>query len=125
MKKAIVTDKAPKAIGPYSQGMIFGNLVFSSGQIAINPQTGQFEEGPIQNQAARTFTNLMEIIKASGSRPENIIKVTVYLKNMDDFAKMNEVYTEYFKGNFPARAVVEVSRLPKDAAIEVEAIAYL
>jgi 2-iminobutanoate/2-iminopropanoate deaminase len=124
LKKAIVTDKAPKAIGPYSQGITFGDLVFVSGQIPIDPSNGELVGGTIENQAHRAFKNLEEIIKASGSELNKTLKVTIFLKNIDDFAKINSVYGEYFKEIFPARALVEISRLPKDAIIEVEAIAY-
>jgi 2-iminobutanoate/2-iminopropanoate deaminase len=124
MKKAIVTDKAPKAIGPYSQGISFGDLVFVSGQIPIDPSTGELVGGTIENQAHRVFKNLEGIICAAGSDLNKTIKVTIFLKNIEDFAKINAVYTEYFKETFPARAVVEISRLPKDAIIEADAIAY-
>jgi 2-iminobutanoate/2-iminopropanoate deaminase len=124
MKKAIATDKAPKAIGPYSQGISFGDLIFVSGQIPIDPATGELVGGTIENQAHRVFKNLEAVIKAAGSDLDKTIKVTIFLKNMGDFAKINAVYTEYFKEPFPARAVVEISGLPKDAIIEADAIAY-
>jgi 2-iminobutanoate/2-iminopropanoate deaminase len=124
MKKAIVTDKAPNAIGPYSQGILCGDLIFVSGQIPIDPSTGELVGGTIENQAHRVFKNLEGIICAAGSDLNKTIKVTIFLKNIEDFAKINAVYTEYFKETFPARAVVEISRLPKDAIIEADAIAY-
>jgi 2-iminobutanoate/2-iminopropanoate deaminase len=125
MKKAVSTDKAPKAIGPYSQAIISGNLVFTSGQIAIDPATGNFEGGPIEQQAHRTFKNIAAVLEAAGSDIGRAIKVTMYLKDMKDFAKVNEIYSDYFKGVPPARAAVEVSGLPKNASIEIEAIAYI
>ncbi len=124
MKKSIATDKAPKAIGPYSQGIAFDNLIFISGQIPIDPATGELVGGSIENQAHRVFKNLEGVLAAAGSDLHKALKVTIFLKNMDDFAKINSVYTEYFKEPFPARAVVEISRLPKDAVIEADAIAY-
>lgn len=124
MKKSIATDKAPKAIGPYSQGIAFDKLVFVSGQIPIDPATGELVGGSIENQAHRVFKNLEGVLAAAGSDLSKALKVTIFLKNIDDFAKINSVYTEYFKEPFPARAVVEISRLPKDAVIEADAIAY-
>jgi 2-iminobutanoate/2-iminopropanoate deaminase len=124
MKKAVVTDKAPKAIGPYSQGIIFGDLVFVSGQIPIEPATGELVNGPIEMQARRVFMNLAAILEAAGSNLDNVLKATIFLKNIGDFAKINEVYTEYFRETFPARAVAESSRLPRDASIEIDVIAY-
>lgn len=124
MKKSIATDKAPKAIGPYSQGIAFDRLVFISGQIPIDPATGELVGGSIENQAHRVFKNLEGVLTAAGSDFGKALKITIFLKNIDDFAKINSVYTEYFKEPFPARAVVEISRLPKDAVIEADAIAY-
>jgi len=124
MKKSIATDKAPKAIGPYSQGIAFDNLIFISGQIPIDPATGELVGGSIENQAHRVIKKLEGVLAAAGSDLHKALKVTIFLKNMDHFAKINSVYTEYFKEPFPARAVVEISRLPKDAVIEADAIAY-
>jgi 2-iminobutanoate/2-iminopropanoate deaminase len=124
MKKAIATDKAPQAIGPYSQGISFEKLVFVSGQIPIDPTTGELVGGSIENQAQRVFKNLEGVLVAAGSDLGKALKITIFLKNIADFAKINVVYTEYFKEPFPARAVVEISRLPKDAIIEADAIAY-
>jgi 2-iminobutanoate/2-iminopropanoate deaminase len=123
MKKSIATDRAPKAIGPYSQGIVFDKLVFVSGQIPIDPATGELVGGSIENQAHRVFKNIEGVLAAAGSDLSKALKVTIFLKNIDDFAKINSVYTEYFKEPFPARAVVEISRLPKDAVIEADAIA--
>lgn len=124
MKKAIATDKAPQAIGPYSQGISFDKLIFVSGQIPIDPATAELVGGTIENQAHRVFKNLEGVLAAAGSDLSKALKVTIFLKNIDDFAKINTVYTEYFKEPFPARAVVEISRLPKDAVIEADLIAF-
>lgn len=124
MKKTIATDKAPKAIGPYSQGISFDKLIFVSGQIPIDPATGELVGGTIENQAHRVFKNLEGVLLAAGSDLSKALKVTIFLKNIEDFAKINAVYTEYFKEPFPARAVVEISRLPKDAVIEADLIAF-
>jgi len=124
MKKEIVkTAKAPQAIGPYSQAITYGNLVFTSGQIAILPETGTVVSNSIDEQTKQVCINISEILKAAGSNIDNVIKTTVFIKNMSDFAKVNEIYANYFKTN-PARSCVEVSKLPKDVLIEIEAIAY-
>jgi 2-iminobutanoate/2-iminopropanoate deaminase len=125
MKEQIATTSAPAAIGPYSQGIIAGDLVFTSGQLPINPVTGGIADG-IEAQTAQSLKNVAAVLGAGGSSVEKIIKTTVFLKNMDDFAAMNAVYSEFFKGTeaFPARSAVEVSRLPKGALIEIEAIAH-
>lgn len=125
MKKAVITDKAPRAIGPYSQAIISDNLVFSSGQIPIDPATGNLETGPIEKQAHLVFKNLAAVLEAARSGLEKTLKVTIFLKDMDNFARVNEIYSQYFKEVFPARSAVEVARLPKDVDIEVEAIAYV
>jgi len=122
MKKAIVTDKAPAAIGPYSQGMEIGNLVLTSGQIPVNPATGEIPED-VEAQAHQSLKNVKAVLEAAGTSMEKVIKTTVFIKNMDDFGKINAVYAEYFNGAFPARSCVEVARLPKDVLIEIEAIA--
>ena len=124
-KEIIVTDNAPKAIGPYSLGITYENLVFTSGQIPIDPETGELVTGEIEIQAHRALTNLKNILEAAGSSLEHTIKCTVFLKNMGDFARMNAVYAEYFKVDPPARSAIEVAALPKGAAIEIEAIAYI
>ncbi len=124
MKKEIVkTQKAPQAIGPYSQAIVYGNLVYTSGQIAIQPETGVIVASSIEEQTKQVCQNLAEVLKAAGSHLDNAIKTTVFIKNMADFAKVNEIYGTYFKTN-PARSCVEVSKLPKDALIEIEVIAY-
>ena len=122
MKKAIATDKAPAAIGPYSQAIEVGNLIFTSGVIPVVPETGEIPQGA-QAQADQALRNLSALLEASGTDMERVIKTTMFIKNMDDFGKINEIYAGYFTGVFPARSCVEVARLPKDVLIEVEAIA--
>jgi len=122
MKKVIATDKAPAAIGPYSQAIEIGNLVFTSGQIPVDPATGEIPEG-VEAQAEQAFTNVKELLAAAGTSIENVIKTTVFIKDMNDFGKINEIYAKYFAGSYPARSCVEVARLPKDVLIEIEAIA--
>ena len=122
-KKIIYTDRAPQAIGPYSQAVRSGGFIFTSGVVPINPVTGEVVIGGIRDQADQAFVNLVELIRASGAEPEDIVKTTVYLKNMDDFNAVNEIYENHFTHSFPARSCVEVSRLPKGVLIEVEAIA--
>ena len=120
--KQISTDKAPAAIGPYSQAIEVGNLIFTSGVIPVVPETGEIPQGA-QAQADQALRNLSALLEASGTDMERVIKTTVFIKNMDDFGKINEIYAGYFTGVFPARSCVEVARLPKDVLIEVEAIA--
>ncbi len=123
MKKEIKTPKAPQAIGPYSQAIEANGFVFASGQIAINPETGQLIGGSIEEQTRLVLTNLKAVIEAAGSSLENVVKCTVFLQNMDDFSRMNAVYDTFFLPPYPARAAVQVARLPKDVKIEIEAIA--
>ena len=122
MKKIISTPKAPAAIGPYSQAIEVNGLLFTSGVIPIVPSTGELEEGDIEAQAEQAIGNLAALIEAAGAKIENTIKTTVFIKNMDDFTKVNEIYAKYFTTDFPARSCVEVARLPKDVLIEIEAI---
>lgn len=122
--KEIKTTNAPAAIGPYSQAIITGNMLYTSGQIPVNPETGAIAEG-VEAQANQVFTNLRNLIAAAGSSIDNTVKTTVFIKNMDDFAKINEIYATYFTEPFPARSCVEVARLPKDVLLEVEAIVEL
>lgn len=124
-KQAVRTDAAPAAIGPYSQGIIAGGLVFTSGQAALIPGTKTLAEGGIQAQTRQTLDNIKAVLEAAGSSMERVVKVTVFLKNMDEFAAMNEVYATYFPGPPPARSTVEVARLPMDALVEIEAVALL
>jgi len=122
MKKAISTDKAPAAIGPYSQAIEVNGMVYTSGVIPVVPATGEIPEG-VEAQATQVFINMVNLLQASGTSMEHVIKTTVFIKDMNDFAKINEVYAKYFTGVFPARSCVEVARLPKDVLLEVEAIA--
>ena len=122
MKTVISTDKAPAAIGPYSQAIEVNGMVFTSGVIPVNPATGEIPSG-VEAQAEQAFANLTELLKAAGTSTEKTVKTTVFIKNMDDFGKINEIYARYFQGVFPARSCVEVARLPKDVLIEIEAIA--
>lgn len=124
MKKIISTPKAPQAIGPYSQAIEFNNMVFTSGVIPINPETGELVTGPIEEQSEQVFKNLKNLLEESGTNTDQVIKTTVFIKDMNDFGKVNEVYAKYFTKDFPARSCVEVARLPKDVLIEVEAIAF-
>ena len=124
MKKIISTPKAPQAIGPYSQAVEFNNMIFTSGVIPINPETGALVDGPIEEQSNQVFKNLKNLLEESGSSTDKVIKTTVFIKDMNDFAKVNEVYASYFTKDFPARSCVEVARLTKNVLIEVEAIAY-
>ena len=123
MQKVISTDKAPSAIGPYSQAIEINGMVYTSGVIPVDPATGVVAEG-VEAQAEQAFKNICNLIEASGSKVENIIKTTVFIKEMNDFGKINEIYKKYFKEPFPARSCVEVARLPKDVLLEIEAIAY-
>lgn len=123
MQKVISTDKAPGAIGPYSQAIEINGMVYTSGVIPVDPATGVVAEG-VEAQAEQTFKNICNLVEASGSKVENIIKTTVFIKEMNDFGKINEIYKKYFKEPFPARSCVEVARLPKDVLLEIEAIAY-
>ncbi len=124
MKEIIKTDKAPGAIGPYSQGVRIENLIFTSGQIAINPETEKIPES-IEEQTKQVLENIKEILEAGGANMNNVIKTTVFLKNMNDFEKMNSIYETYFINEKPARSAIEVSRLPKDVKIEIEVIAHI
>ena len=125
MKKVISTPKAPAAIGPYSQAIQVGNLLFISGQIPVDPATGEVVEATIQAQAAQSLNNLKAIVEQAGGTLENVVKTTVFLKNMDDFVEMNRVYQSFFPENCPARSAVQVAKLPKDVLVEMEAIAAL
>ncbi len=119
----IYTDKAPKAIGPYSQAVKYENFIFISGQIAIDPNTQEFIVGDIETQTKRVMENIKAILEEAGLNLNHIIKTTIYLKNLEDFDKVNKIYGEYFTEYKPARATVEVSNLPKGALVEIEAIA--
>jgi 2-iminobutanoate/2-iminopropanoate deaminase len=123
MREIVLTDRGPKPIGPYSQGIKVNGLLFVSGQVSIDPKTNEFVSGDIAQQTERTLENVKGIVEAAGSKLSHVIKTTVFLKNMSDFATMNEVYARYFSSAPPARSTVEVARLPKDALIEMEVIA--
>ncbi len=123
MQKVISTENAPAAIGPYSQAIEINGMVYTSGIIGVDPATGTPMEG-IEAQAERAMTSLVNVVEAAGSKVENIVKTTVFIKEMNDFGKINEIYKKYFKEPFPARSCVEVARLPKDVLLEVEAIAW-
>lgn len=124
MKKIICTDKAPQAIGPYSQAVAYNNMIFTSGVIPINPENNELVTGTIEVQAEQAIRNLAALLEESGSSTDQVIKTTVFIKDMNDFSKVNEIYAKYFKKDCPARSCVEVARLPKDVLIEIEAIAY-
>jgi 2-iminobutanoate/2-iminopropanoate deaminase len=123
MREVIATEQAPQAIGPYSQAIRAEGLIFTSGQIAIDPATAQIIAGDVSAQTDQVLKNLAAILQASGSSLEKVLRCTVFLKNMGDFAAMNEVYGRYFKQEPPARSTVEVARLPKDVLIEIDVIA--
>jgi 2-iminobutanoate/2-iminopropanoate deaminase len=125
MKKIIATDQAPKAIGPYSQAIVHNGMAYLSGQIPLDPQTGQVVEGDISAQTARVLENLTALLAACGSGLDRVVKTTVYIKDMGEFAKMNEVYGKYFAENPPARSTIEAARLPKDVRVEIDAIAIV
>ncbi|HXX18335.1 MAG TPA: RidA family protein [Candidatus Acidoferrum sp.] len=122
MKEVISTDKAPKAIGPYSQAIKANGFIFTAGQIALDPSTGQLVEGDVARQTARVLDSLKGIVEAAGSSLDRAVKATVYLKDMNDFAAMNEVYARYFSTNPPARSTVEAARLPRDVRVEIDLI---
>jgi len=123
MKTIISTPKAPAAIGPYSQAVVVGDMIYTSGMIPIIPETGELETGDIKAQAKQAIGNLITLLEESGSNAANVVKTTVFIKDMNDFAAVNEVYSTFFTENCPARSCVEVARLPKDVLIEIEAVA--
>lgn len=125
MKQIISTQNAPAAIGPYSQAVRAGDLLFVSGQIPADPATGEIVEPTIQAQAKRSLENVKAILEAAGGSLDNVVKTTVFLKSMDDFVEMNKVYQTYFNAECPARSAVQVVKLPKDVLVEIEAIAAL
>ena len=124
-KRAVESSDAPKAIGPYSQAIIANGFVYTAGQIGTDPKTGTLVEGGIAEQTAQALKNLAAVLKAAGSSVDNAVKTTVFLADMNDFAKMNEVYAKFFNKPYPARSTVEVARLPRDAKIEIEVVAVL
>lgn len=125
MNKAINTEKAPKAIGPYSQAIEAGGMVFASGQLPIDPATGEFAVGGVKEQTRQSLTNAKAILEEAGTSLSKVVKTTVYLSDMANFAAMNEVYAEFFTQPYPARSAVAVKTLPKNALVEVECIAEL
>ena len=125
MKEVVHTDRGPKPIGPYSQAVKAGGFIYLSGQVALDPKTGDLIGGDIRQQAERTLENVKGILEAAGTNLHHVVKTTVFLKDMNDFVAMNEVYARYFAAAPPARSTVQVSRLPKDALLEIEVIAVL
>ena len=125
VKRAVESPDAPKAIGPYSQAVVANGFVFTAGQIGTDPKTGTLVDGGIEVQTEQVLKNLEAVLKASGSGFEQVVKTTVFLADMNDFAKMNEVYAKRFKAPFPARSTVQAARLPRDAKIEIEVIALV
>lgn len=125
MKEIVSTDKAPGAIGPYSQAVKAGGMVYCSGQIPIDPATGEFVSDDVSEQTEQVLKNLAEVLAAAGAGFENVVKTTIFLASMDDFALVNQVYGKYFSENKPARATVQAARLPRDAKVEIDCIAVL
>lgn len=123
MKKVIATTKAPAAIGPYNQAIQVGNMLFTSGQLGLDPATGNFPEGGVKEQTIQSFQNVKAILEEAGFSINDVVKTTVFLADMADFAAMNEIYASQFEGDFPARSAVAVKTLPKNALVEVEVIA--
>jgi 2-iminobutanoate/2-iminopropanoate deaminase len=125
MKEIISTVKAPAAIGPYSQAIKLGNMIYTSGMIPLVPETMQIVEGGVQQQTKQVLENLKALLESAGTGLGNVIKTTVFIKDMNEFPKINEIYAEYFSSKQPARSCVEVARLPKDVLVEIEVIAYI
>jgi len=125
MAREIYTEEAPQPIGPYSQAIKVGSFLFISGQIPINPRTGRLVKGGIREQAEQVLKNIRAIVEAAGGTMRDIVKVTVYLSNLNDFGEFNEVYSKFFKKPYPARVVIEASKIPRNALLEIEAIAYI
>ncbi len=127
MKKAISTDKAPKAMGPYSQGIVAdcGKMIFTAGQTGVDPKTGNFVSGGVREQTRQVLRNIQAVLEAEGAGLRDVVKTTVFLKDMNDFAAMNEIYATFFSEMPPARSTVQAARLPKDALVEIETIALL
>jgi 2-iminobutanoate/2-iminopropanoate deaminase len=125
MRRAVSSSSAPKAIGPYSQAIQAGSLLFLSGQIPLDPETGQMVEGDIAAQTHRVFKNLKAVLEAAGATLDHVVRTTVYVADMNDFAAINEVYGTYFSSPAPARATIQAARLPKDARVEIDLIASI
>lgn len=124
-KQVISTNKAPKAIGPYSQAIKVGNMIFTSGNLAIHPETGEFVKDDIQKETRLALENLRAILEEAGATLNDVVKVTVFIKDMNQFGRINEIYGEFFNEHKPARSCVEVARLPKDGNVEIEAVAII
>jgi len=124
-KQIISTDKAPQAIGPYSAAVRAGNFIYTAGQIGIDPASGQVVSGGIEAETRQALTNLKHILEAAGASLDNVVKTTVFLRDINDFAAMNAVYAEFFTANYPARSAVQAAALPKGVAVEIEAVAYV
>lgn len=124
MKKIIATENAPQAIGPYSQAVACGNFLFTSGQLGLDPKTGNFVEGGVTEQTEQVIRNLKAVLENAGFSLENVVKTTCFLADMNDFAAMNEVYRKHFTGDYPARSAVAIKTLPKNGLVEIEAICY-
>ncbi len=124
-KKVVVAEKAPKAIGPYSAAVRFGNLVYTAGQLGMDPQTSELVPGGVEAETRQALTNLKHVLEAAGSSLDNVLKTTVFLRDMNDFARVNAVYGEFFTQSYPARSAVQVAALPKGGAVEIEAVACL
>jgi 2-iminobutanoate/2-iminopropanoate deaminase len=122
-KEIIISEKAPKAIGPYSVGVRIGNLIFTAGQIGIDPETEELVPGGIESETEQVLKNLRNILQAAGSGLDSVVKTTVFLRDIEDFVRMNNIYAKFFTENFPARSTVQVAQLPKGAGLEIEAIA--
>ena len=125
LKEPVQTSNAPAALGPYSQAIKAGGFVYTSGQIAINPETGEFIDGGIAEQTDRVLKNVAAVLEAAGSSLDRVVKTLVFLADMDDFAAMNEVYAKFFPGAPPARSTVQAARLPRDARVEIETVALV
>lgn len=123
MKEAVHTDRAPNPIGPYSQGIRANGFIFLAGQVALDPKSGELISGDVRQQTERTLENLKGVLEAAGANLNHVVKATIFLKNMSDFAAMNEIYARYFPKVAPARSTIEAARLPKDALVEIELIA--
>lgn len=124
-KQIIFTEKAPAAIGPFSQAVKIGNILFTSGMLPVVPATGEIVEGDVSAQTEQILQNLKEVLSTAGASFENVVKTTVFIKDMNQFAQINEVYKKHFTADFPARSCVEVARLPKDVLVEIECIAFI
>ena len=124
-KEIISTSNAPGAIGPYSQAVKIGNMIYTSGQLPLDPESGELVTGDIKKATSRSLLNLKAVLEAAGSSLDNVVKSVVFVKDLDDFASINEVYAQFFTGNQPARSCVQVAKLPKDALLEIELVAFV